>query len=254
MTSQRQIGSVLLLGCLLAGPSLAEIINVSITGGVSGSEDVQCFDTSLCLSNSATFSNGNTQLGYGMYALSGSGSTVLDFPAAGSAKQTADTTASGFAVDLMTDANYSGLANTLGTSSVSNTLTLTFHLTQRSTLDLTGSLNMQCFQFFLPGCFIEPRDETESIELKGSGFDFSQDGILYSNEPVSFSATLNPGDYTLVAFSGPFAESQVPMDAPFEISLNAEFTAIPEPSWAVTAPVLFLAVWHGISLRRRRRA
>ncbi len=109
MTPQCQIGSALVLAWFLAGPSLADIINVNVDGAVSGNEDEQCFVYG-CTSGSSDFSNVNSQLGYGMYALSGSGATTADLPdglqltATGNAQQTADTTSSSFSVDLKSDA------------------------------------------------------------------------------------------------------------------------------------------------------
>ena len=117
MTPQWQIGSALVLGCFLAGPSLADIINVSLAGEVSGNGDLQC---SVCMGASFDFLNWKSQLGYGMYALSGSGSATVDFPvggvqeiAAGSAQQTADTMSSSFSLDLKSDATSDGASGFL---------------------------------------------------------------------------------------------------------------------------------------------
>jgi hypothetical protein len=211
----------------------------------------------------------NSQLGYGVYGLSGSGSAipVLNPPdptaiVSGSAQQTAVTTASSFVVDLRSDAYWSG--PTLGdhlfaTSSVVNTLIVSFHLTQQSVLDLTGSLNPKCSFVFDNGCNDLFSQEAEGIDLSGSGFDFSQQADRFTEpfgtaEPFNFSATLNAGDYTLTAWSNPSIHSVLVEDAPFELSLSATFAAIPEPPWTVIVPVSFLAVWHCTSLRRRRRA
>jgi hypothetical protein len=236
MTPQRRIGSALVLSCLLAGPSLAEIININVSGEVVGSG----------------FSNMNSQLGYGIYQLSGSGSDGLS---EGSAQQTVNSMTSGFSIDLQGDASYGGFPGTFGFSGVYNTLTLSFRLTQLSVLNLTGSLNSTCSFGPFEGCLFSAG--TESIDLSGSdGFDFNQQVDLLTegggNEPLNFSTTLNPGDYILTALSSPSVESQVMSSTSSEVSLNADFTAaIPEPSGAVIIPVLFVAVWLCISVKRR---
>jgi hypothetical protein len=264
MTPQWQIGSALVLGCFLAGPSLADIINVSVAGEVNGNEDLEC---SVCMGASSGFLNSKSQLGYGMYALSGSGGATVNFPvqetAAGSAQQTADTTSSSFSLDLKSDANSDGASGFLfGSSNVYNSLTLSFHLTQLSILDLNGSLSDMCFGLFsfsgIPCSsfpYLFSSLSAESIDLSGSGFDFNQQADFFAvNNPVNFSATLSPGEYTLTASSSPFVGYDQPIDASFEISLNADFTAaIPEPTSTISVPILLLVVLRCASLRRRRR-
>lgn len=238
MTPQRRIGYALIFSCLLAGPSLAEIINISVSGEIGGSG----------------FSNTNSQLGYGMYQLSGSGSTGSVI-SSGSALQTANTTPSGFSVDLQSAVSYEGFVNTIGSSGVGNTLTLSFHLTQQSVLNLTGSLNTRCINSFFPACALpDSLEPDEGIQLSGPGSDFSQNAQTFTHVPVNFSATLDPGDYTLTSWSNPFTESQAPSEGNFEVSLKADFTAVPEPAGTILVPLLLLAAWQCTSLRRCTRS
>jgi len=258
MTLQGQVGSAMALCWFLASPSLADITNVNIDGGVSGIEDIEC--DFYCPDSPATFSNSQSQLGYGPYTFSGSGSQTVDLPmggslqATGTAQQTADTTASGFSIDLMSYVSYDGSPpGGFGSSYVSNSFTLAFHLTQTSILDLNGSLNGTCFDAFGPtSCSNFGQQSAESIDLSGSGFDFNQQADLLMNDPVNFSAILNPGDYALEA-SSTAAVAKVASYAPFEISLDANFTAaIPEPSETMMVPVLLFVAW-GCRARRRQR-
>lgn len=191
MTPQRQIGTVLVLGCLLAGPSFAEIINVSVDGAVSGSEAEDCFVFG-CTSGSSDFSNVKSQPGYGMYALSGSGSATADLPsgllqptATGNAQQTADTTSGSFSLDLKSGADADGASGSnFGSSTVFNSLTLSFYLTQPSLLDLSGSLSEVCLGPVGGGApcsslpYLFSPFSVESIDLSGSGFDFNQQMIF----------------------------------------------------------------------------
>lgn len=238
-------------------PAFADLLTgVSVSGSVSGSGDLNAllgcpayFPISP-LDQSYSFSGSNSQTGVGNYSLGKSGSVACEENVNyASADQSADVTGKSFMVTDEVSAATAGGPGFLENANASSSLTLSFDLNQAALVDFSESFNTFCgFTFlFFPGqtypgpCSsqILPYDmanATGSVELMGPG----------GNVPLLPSFILGPGDYTLNV-SG--SASAMTLDIPFEgyswLSLDAEFTAIPEPRWLAGMAVILLVGLHG---------
>ncbi len=242
-------------------PAFADLLTgVSINGSVSGSGDLNAFlgcppysppDQNSPPDQSYSFSGSNSQTGVGNYSLGKSGSVNCKGNTnASSADQSADVTGKSFMVTDEVSATTSG-PYSIDNANASSSLTLSFDLSQAALVDFSESFNTFCgFTFlFFPGqtypgpCSsfgplypIDMANATASVELIGPG----------GNVPLLPSFILGPGDYTLnVSGSASAMSFNVPFEGFSSLSLDAEFTAIPEPRWLAGLAVLLLVGLHG---------
>src|ERR1035438_8666941 len=178
------------------------------------------------VTNSFSFSGTNQS---GQASVTGSfGQTLTEI---GLVQQTAAETPNGFAIDLLSQFTSSPVAG--GGWAVDETLSdyfaIGFNLTTASSMHLTGALTADgSGEFFF-----------QFADFWGPGGFF-----MIPFGPIDETVTLVPGVYLLEFDAsgslqhGPAGGYDFGFDDSLELSLNAEFTAIPEPHW--TAIVLGL--------------
>lgn len=257
----------LLLLCWIGMPLGADIVPVSITQQVTVSGYALACDP-LCqaaigITHSAqTFSSSNTNLDLPSTNLSLTGQatdTNTDFffraatAEAGANQSSVALTSSNIQVDLFVYDRLSG-QNTLVTGSADaySHYSLVFNLTSPSLVHLTGTFSGET----LNNAFISPFGLFQGeILLTGPGAPFDQavstdiPGFIGQGFDVSFA--LGTGLYTLDAVSEARMGQSYVLDSLsyLGVSLNADFTAIPEPK-RVSA-VLGLLMLAGIYFSRK---
>jgi hypothetical protein len=243
----RSLCLVIGLGLLAIGPALPDVINVTVNGTASGSgygED-ECEGPDYigplppgCVEEPGpfyvqglpfNFSGTNTQLG----GIGPSGSATGYNGASISAYASQDTTATASAIDIAFSGGFLGNFLIYAAVSQQDNIAVSFDLTTESEIQLTGNI----FQ----------GTGSNSGELLDSM------GNVILEIPVtggSESMILGPGSYQLDAsVSGslqlPYPNSN---DQDLYSDLDATFTPVPEPRWAILAALLCLV------LGRYRRA
>ncbi len=167
-----------------------------------------------------------------------------------SASQSFVLTPSNIQVNLGVDYQFSGNATLQeGTADAYSQYMLTFDLNSPSLVHLTGSLNEETLFSGPIGPFGSFQGE---ILLTGPGAPF-QAILPYTNDimQIDTSFALGPGVYTLDAVSELDVDQHYFIDSisGLDVSLNADFTAIPEPK--LMSPVLALLTLAGIYFLRK---
>jgi hypothetical protein len=239
------------LGSLAIGPALADIINVTVNGSVSGSGGVaaQCINPAPeCVQINPdfyaeffpfSFSVTNTQLGF--------------FSASGSATATGSNIGEGYggSVEAETDQNTAATANTLDIAlsgfcsyqaraadcTANDSIAVSFNLTQESEIQLTASV-----PGFSPG-------NGELLDSKGNVI-----LVIPPFGPFSVSTVLQPGTYQLdESVMGSAFGSFGSVSHDFGTAVNASFTpVVPEPRWVIIATLL-ATMFGGYVVSCRRR-
>lgn len=246
----RFLSVFLTLSLFPASLAFADLLSgVSVSGSVSGSGNL---DASAGCPGYPTFNQGysfsqsNSQSGLGSYSLNQSGNVTCGSTTASSATQGADVTGNSFMVTDVVSASTGGGAGFIESANASSSLTLSFDLNQPALVDLTQSLNISC-EYLFPSSGTCPlslslvmANATASVQLIGPGGDV----------PLLPSLNLGNGDYKLeVSGSASAMTIDIPGSGVSNLSLDAEFTAIPEPRWLSGLAVLLL-----VGLHRFRRA
>jgi len=238
----RRFFLVIGLGSLAVISALADIVNVSLNGSVSGYVEV----TVGC----APVTPGCVQTPYGDFLTvsdsfsgtgSASGSAVdpfnSDISMAASADQSITATPDALAISM--EGFISGLATGYSGANLNDSVAVSFTLTQESEVQLTDNP-------FYPQYFSnsgELLDSTGNVIL-----------VVPSFPSVSASTVLQPGTYQLDDSMVAFAPGNYTyLDEEFGLDMNASFTpVVPEPRWAILAPLLATMLGGFVVSRRRR--
>ncbi len=240
-TNSLNILAAFVVGPFLVFPAYADIINVNFVGTGSGSGTVNIIcDLGEGCSDSFSFSGTNTQLGTfsqsGQASAEGTNERVLT--AHGLVQQTTQVTSNSFAIDLLSQFTIDDIAGLeWGVSwRLSNNYFMNFTLTTKSSMHVTSSLTSEglgdvLFQYSdVPGLVTIPFG------------------------PLDQTLTLEPGPYQFEFFSGGSFQ-RGPMGGEndlLSLSLNADFTSIPEPDWT---PIIAGLIGIGCcAIRQRQRA
>lgn len=190
-----------------------------------------------------SFSGGRLQTGLGTYSFSQSGSSSCNWiVASSSVNQGVVATAQSLMVTNVVNAYVAAGALTVGNAGASDSLMLSFFLDEPALVNLTESLTNVCQGFMGPGpgCPIsgpETANASASAVLTGPG-----GGSI----PLLASFMLSPGPYILTVSGSASTWTDVLVTASSTLSLDAEFTAIPEPRWLVGVAGLLLVGVHRI--------
>ncbi len=260
----------LLLLCWIGMPLVADVVPVSISQQVSVSGSALACDP-LCQEHffisdpgqNFSFAKTNILLPPTNHDVSGSatdtvGSGLNDRTASVSAdaSQSAVSTANNIQVNLGTDDLLSSnITLVIGSVDASSQYSFTFNLPSAYLLHITGSITGgRTNEAFAP---VPPFGTFDGeIHLTGPGSPFDQ--VLSSDisnsfffQPVDATLALGPGSYTLEAVSG-FTDQEsyfLGSYSGIDVSLTADFTAVPEPAWPSSMLGVFLV--GGICARRR---
>jgi hypothetical protein len=242
------------LGLLAIGPILADVINITVNGSVSGSGGV----TTYCLENlgspecsefgsnqmeSFPFAFSATNIQLGVFVASGGASSpgppenaIASVQANGSENTTA--TADALEITLAQDVNSDGVAID-PTVALNDSIAVTFNLTEESKIQLTDNLGGDA-----SSNSVELLDSDDNVILVVQCADFSCSTV---------STLLAPGTYQLDdslvtdAFGG-----LAGLNDSFSADLNASFTpVVPEPRWTIIATLL-AALLGGYVMSRLR--
>ncbi len=142
-----------------------------------------------------------------------------------------------FNLNLFVSGDLSGSSSLMfGTVNASSQYSLMFNLTNPYLVHLKGGILGSGFSSI--GSFVGNIDGSldGQLDLAGPGFQFDQalSVPIYSSDGKAFDDvfTLGPGHYTLTAASGLAGEESyfLSSSSSTQLSLNADFTAIPEPA------------------------
>lgn len=244
MLTCRYLLIVLVLSLCSVSRGFADLMNVSINGSVSGIAVCQ-FGTPNPVSSS--FSGTNSQTGFGAYSLARSGGQGCSafLGASDSANQAADVAVDSLTVSTQVRTAAQGQSGVvIASANASSTLTIAFDLSGPSVMDLTGSLTNVCgstpFNFGCGSQFPFGVNAFGSVQLTGPAVNITQ---------TNGSFTLDSGHYVLVATNFASSNTDFAVSSSSTLSLDAEFTAIPEPRWLLVAPTLLLLVRHRVIYR-----
>lgn len=245
---------VFLAVCLFPlSPAFADLLQyVSVSGSGSGSGNIAapfgCPPPGTEVRLPFSFSGGRLQTDVGSYSFSQSGSASCNsVVASSSVNQSVVATAQSLMVTNVVSANVAGGAAVAASATASDVLAITFDLSQPALVNFTESLSNVCQggppPFYPPQpC---PMYGPESADASASV------GLNSGSIPLLPSFTLNPGFYTLTVLGSASAWTQVIAQGTSTLSLDAEFTAIPEPRWLAGLAVLLLI---GVQIGRRSAA
>lgn len=234
----------------------ADVVPISISQSANASGGV-----SICNFNSSTIcgegsveqlfnlSSGNTKLPPQTLSQSGSASASLgefDLSAEASTGHSSSVSASSISLTSGAFGFLSGFGVHLqGAAIASSQYLLVFDLTSQSIAHLTGSLQADDVTHGNFG-FVS---SNAHLDLTGQGFQFERMAILSGEESFDMLVTLAPGMYTLDASTdindGVFhalSDGGRPgsMSSMSQLSLNADFVPVPEPSWLAIVPALLV--------------
>jgi hypothetical protein len=195
---------------------------------------------------------------FGMFITSGSGTasftdiTGRRASLTGQVEQKIDATGSNFSLDALETVSVRAVGSEWGGSAtLRDDFNLTFTVTTESTLNLTGVVSESLFgdSFFVFRNFIF----NGSLSNPETGFSFPFPDAFGT---LDSRLMLDPGTYQLAGSFG--GEVPVgPLGDPFleetfsqELSLQADLTAVPEPSGASIIPVLLAAIIAFLARRR----
>lgn len=235
-------------------PALPDIVDLVPSGQLSGTGSVggrcdSCPQGSL--NDTFNFSDGI----FGMFITSGSGTasftdiTGRRASLTGQVEQTIDATASSFSLDALETVSVSAVGFEWGGSAtLRDDFNLTFTVTTESMLNLTGVVSSP---FGDP--FFRDLIYNGSLSNPETGFSFPFPDAFGT---LDSRLMLDPGTYQLAGSFG--GEVPVgPLGDPFleetfsqELSLQADLTAVPEPSGASIIPVLLVAAIAFLARRR----
>ncbi len=245
------------LGALVIGPTLADVVNVTVNGSLSGSGSVTT--PCLTLECEAIFNNGQfatfpfsfsvpniTQLG----AFGASGGASSPGPpetniASIQASESENTTAAADALEitLSQDAATGDVAE-FADFNLNASIAVSFNLTDESKIQLTNNVGAETSAF---SNSVELLDSKGNVILVVPCGDFACSTI---------STVLSPGMYQLDDQMDNSGASRGDLDQPFSADLNASFTpVVPEPRWTIIATLLAaLLGGHGMTRRRTSSA
>jgi hypothetical protein len=238
----KRISFLIGLAALATGPALADVIDVIVDGSVSGSGSVSVacgITTPGCepigdgryrLTSSYTFAGSNTELG--PFDDSGSATSPI-FPASVGGYADQDTTATSDTLNIELMGGHFASTSPTYTASESDTVSVSFDLTERSLIELSGGA------YAFPS---EPSDVGELLDSNGNEI------LVLPNSPSSVFADLGPGLYRLDASASGGGQGGLVSfvdDTDFDLNLDATFSpiAVPEPRWVLFAA--FLAIMIG---------
>lgn len=237
MLTCRYLLIVLVLSLCSVSRGFADLMNVSINGSVSGIAVCQFTPNPV----SSSFSGMNSQTGFGTYSLARSGGLGCSafLGASDSANQAADVALDSLTVSTQVRTAAQGQSGVvIASANASSTLTIAFDLSGPSVMDLTGSLTNVCSAPFNFGCgspFPFGVNASGSVQLTGPAVNITQ---------TNGSFTLDSGHYVLVATNFASSNTDFAVSSSSTLSLDAEFTAIPEPRWLVVVPILWSLLRH----------
>jgi hypothetical protein len=248
---------------LAAAPCFADVVPISVSEQVNGMGFVDICDFNFrpgCLvitSSSFSFGDSNNQPGPFTTNKSGDANSG-SIDASGQAQQTSNVTSDNINVQMSTQFQINGFNYRFGAmGSVNNDFALQFDLTSPATLHLTGSLSA-----FFPPLPYGAGTESISVLFTGPGIDFTASSpcaVPCSLEPQPFDQyfSLNPGIYNVSALadtaftSGSILLGYEELDG--FLSLQADFTAVPEPLWTPMVPAMLVLMSCCVFGHRRRR-
>lgn len=241
----RKIAVIVALCTLATSPAVADIVDVSVNGSVSGSGSITvacALSTPGCrevapgtylLTNSYSFSATNTALG--SFGDSGSATGAPSFPPAFvSSYAGQDTSATSDALEIMLTGGHSAMFAPSYMTSETDTISVSFDPTKPSMIELSGG-----------GFGIGP-DVGELLDSEGDVI------LTLPNSPLPVFGDLGPGTYELQAAasateSGAFAEDVnsldfvLGLDGSVTQSLNRGARSSPRYASAYLPPASFLA-------------
>ncbi len=236
------------LGLLAIGPTLADIVNVTVNGSVSGSGSVTTFcnvpecmspDSGQFVSFPFSFTGTNTELG--LFVASGGASSPgppeTNF-ASIQASISENTTATADALEITLSQNVmSGGVAPFAFAMLNESIAVSFNLTEESKIQLTDNA--------------EEASSTSSVELLDSKGNVILVVPCGNFSCSTVSTVLQPGTYQLDDSMA--SEGAVAINSPefFSADLNASFTpVVPEPRWTIIATLL-AALLGGFVMSRR---
>ncbi len=262
---------------LAGGSALADVIPISVSQSVSGTEEPEvCVGGFIgtCSSNSSGFSVSNTTVGpYSVNKSDQATATIFDYEdgasysvtASAQADQSSNETANSISVSMDTTTGIAtGATGFLspvdgGQAQGTNDFTFQFDLSAPSLVDLTGSASTDEGGMGLFPTF----SQNMAFSLIGPGFDLDtaiptfqapllplcSAGVCSGNFGDTF--LLAPGVYTLTASDGDgiFAPIGINVTNSEDLSLQLDFTPVPEPRWAAIL-LLALLMTAGWAVRR----
>jgi hypothetical protein len=238
------------LGLLAIGPILADIVNVTVNGSVSGSGSVTTYclvpecmtpDSGQFTSFPFSFSATNTQLG--LFAASGGASSTgppETDPASVQADLFENTTATADALEitLSQDVNSGGVAFSAD-ATLNESIAVSFNLTEESKIQLSDIF----------GGDGSPTNSVDLLDSKGNVILVVPCGMFSCS---TVSTVLPPGTYQLdESFDNDGSVRGEGGEEDFSSDLNAGFTpVVPEPRWTIIATLL-VALLGGYVMSRR---
>jgi hypothetical protein len=237
------------LGLLAIGPALADIVNVTVNGSVSGSGSVTtyCFvpecmspDSGQFVSFPFSFTATNTQLG--LFVTSGGASSPgppeTNF-ASIQASMSENTTATADALEITLSQNF--MSEDVAPSafaSLNESTAVSFNLTAESNIQLTDN----------PEGDAPFTNSVELLDSKGNVILVVPCGNFSCS---TVSTVLEPGTYQLDDSMSSGGGIAVGSPEFFSADLNASFTpVVPEPRWTIIATLL-AALLGGYVMSRR---
>jgi hypothetical protein len=238
------------LGVVAIGPTLADVVDVTVNGSISGSGYV----TTYCLvpECDAFFNNGQfatfpfsfsatniTQLG--VFGASGGASSTgppETDPASIQASVSENTTATADALEITLSQDTAPSDLAIAGFSLNDVIAVSFNLTEESKIQLTDDIGGELSVF---SNSVELLDSTGNVILVGPCEVFG----------CSVSMVLPPGTYQLDDQMFNSGGSLGSFDQFFSADLNASFTpVVPEPRWTIIATLL-AALLGGYVMSRR---
>ncbi len=240
---------LLAVAAFCCGPAMADIVDVTFGGGAFGSGQIvaRCFTSPSCADQEFLSFNGTNSNSYN-FTSSGSVTAADRVTLSGSVQQITSVSADSFSIDMESMATLDAMGAEWGaTVDIKNGYDLSFTLTSESVMHLSEALN------------VGNSHEQEFCFFDGS--DFNPYILLPCFDGGSFdqSITLGPGTYTvsladrLLAGSFPCCGEPTHDVIAEYMSLDAQFTPIPEPQESVIAAAMLAVISLRESFRRRRR-
>jgi len=231
-----------------AGPTFADVVDVTISGyaGGSGRIDARCFTSPSC-ADTELFSMLDTNNNLDNFTASATTTAADRVTLSGSVEQNTDLSATGFSADLETLVTLDALDVEWGANvEISNIYYLDFTLTTASLAHLSEPLNVGSNTEEL--CFLDNADFSLYIALPcfdGRSFDQSF-ALGPGTYTLRLADQLNAGRFQFGPLGGPHDE------VTDQLLLTADFTSIPEPRWSAEVPATLFAVILGCALIKRR--
>ena len=236
-------------------PLVADIVPISLSQQVGGSGDIGfCEPEQGCIDAvpaSFNYSYSNNQPGPYSVSQTGQATGTAGYDGGRTAtaetdtEQTSDETVSSISLDMDSVSQINaGQVITLadGDADGANEYSFEFNLTYESTVHLVGML-----QYFATVPYYGSASSDAEFLLTGPGFQLDSSSLALFNA-FDLTFTLDPGIYTLTAFADTNEDLTYVLgdvnntSTEADLSLTADFTEVPEPTWTPIAPSLLLVL------------